>query len=80
MFEISCVSKFLFVLIFELKANQFKMSYQRRQSHDPSALNRRRFTSDCITPLNRSEDNLSLIKYHYTEILKLIGKENPLVM
>ena len=58
--------------------SQEKMSYERRQSVDPNLLGRRnsrlRFTSDSVSSENRSEQNLSLIKYHYTEILKLIGE------
>ena len=58
--------------------SQWKMSDERRQSIEPSLLGRRnsrlRFTSDSVTSENRSDQNLSLIKYHYTEILKLIGE------
>merc|ERR1712241_118262 len=52
---------------------------ERRQSVGPNLLGRRnsrlRFTSDSVSSENRSEQNLSLIKYHYTEILKLIGED-----
>ena len=66
-------------LDFVVAKYQSKMSYERRQSVDPALLGNRRnsrlrFTSDSVSSDNRTYDNLSLIKYHYTEILKLIGK------
>merc|ERR1712241_660572 len=62
---------------------QFIMSSPRRQSIDNSQLNkvqngftRLRFTSDSVGNEKRQEDNVDVIKYHYGEILKMIG-ENP---
>ena len=59
------------------------MSSPRRQSIDNSQLNkiqngftRLRFTSDSVGNEKRQDDNVDVIKYHYGEILKMIG-ENP---
>ena len=58
------------------------MDQARRQS-DVALLNkdldiqtRLRFTSDCIPNEDRDVSNVDAIKYHYGEILKMIG-ENP---
>ena len=58
------------------------MDQARRQS-DAAIMNkdldiqtRLRFTSDCIPNEDRDESNVDAIKYHYGEILKMIG-ENP---
>ena len=58
------------------------MNQARRQS-DAAIMNkdldiqtRLRFTSDCIPNEDRDESNVDAIKYHYGEILKMIG-ENP---
>jgi len=63
----------------------FIMDSPRRQSIDDrdSQLNklqngftRLRFTSDSVGPEKRFEENVDQIKYHYGQILKMIG-ENP---
>ena len=70
------------MFINQSKIGQFTMDKARRQSdvarmnEDLDIQTRLRFTSDCIPNEDRDESNVDAIKYHYGEILKMIG-ENP---